>query len=138
MTEYSVLFKNSHCISEYNVFLKICIVCSSTLYSQNSYCATECNVPFISTLTRLSVVYFHVIHYTTEYNMFFVSTLSIESLEIVCILLCRNFSSKQRQKEGNCRHPISGQMGIDATENSYDEKIMNRFQIFEIGISKRA
>ena len=25
-----------------------------------------------------------------------------------------------------CRHPISGQLDIDATENFYDEKIMNR------------
>ena len=74
-----------------------CIVRSSALHSQNLHCATECNVSFHINTTQLSVVQFHAKHYTTEYNVFFVSTLCIVSLEIVCTLLCRNLSSKQRQ-----------------------------------------
>ena len=34
----------------------------------------------------------------------------------------------------DCRHPISEQLGLGATENSYDEKILNRSWIFKIGI----
>ena len=75
-----------------------CIVRSSALHSQNLDCATECSVSFHINTTQLCVVHFHAKHYTTEYNMFFVSTLSIVSLEIVCILVCRNLSSKQRQR----------------------------------------
>ena len=74
-----------------------CIVRSSALHSQNSYCVTECNVSFHINTTQLSVVHFHAKHYTTEYNVFFVSVLSIVSLEIMCILFSRNFSSKLRQ-----------------------------------------
>ena len=40
--------------------------------------------------------------------------------------------------KGNRRHPISGQLDVDAIENSYDEKPMNKSRIFEIGISLRA
>ena len=138
MTECSVFFQNSHCMSEYSVFLKIFIVRSSALCSRNSHCTTEYNKSFHISTTRLSVVHFHAIHYTTESNVFFESALCIVFLEIVCILFCRNLSSKQRQREGNCRHPISGQLDVDATKNSYDEKITNRFRIFEIGISLRA
>ena len=71
-----------------------CIVRSSALHSQNLYCATELNVSFHINTMQLSVMQFHAKHYTTEYNVFFVSTLSIVSLEIMCTLLFRNFSSK--------------------------------------------
>ena len=98
MTECNVFFQNSHCMSEYSVFLKICIVRSSALRSQNSHCATECNISFHINTTRLSVMYFHAKHYTIEYNIFFVSALCIVSLEIVCILFFRNLSSKLRQR----------------------------------------
>ena len=73
-----------------------CIVCSSVLHSENSHRATECNVSFHINTTQLSVVHFHAKHYTTEYNVFFISTLCIVSLEIMCTLLYRNLSSKQR------------------------------------------
>ena len=70
------------------------IVHSSAFYSQNPYYEIECNVSFHINTMQLSVVQFHAKHYTTEYNVFFVSTLCIVSLEIVCTLLFRNFSSK--------------------------------------------
>ena len=72
------------------------IVRSSAFYSQNLYCAIEYNVSFHNNTTQLSVVQFYAKHSTTEYNVFFVSTLCIVSLEIVCTLLFRNLSSKQR------------------------------------------
>ena len=75
-----------------------CTVRSSALHSQNLDCAIECSVPFHINTMQLCVVRFHAKHYTIEYNVFFVSALSMVSLEIVCILLCRNFSSKQRQR----------------------------------------
>ena len=40
--------------------------------------------------------------------------------------------------ENGRKHQISGQLGLGAIENSYDEKIMNRSWIFEIEILKRA
>ena len=40
-------------------------------------------------------------------------------------------------EEATCRHPISGQLDVDVTENSYDEKPMNKSWIFEIGISEK-
>ena len=98
MTECSVFFQNLHCMSKYSVFLKIFIIRSSALCFRNSYCATECNISFYINTTQLSVVYFHAIHYMTEYNIFFVSASCIVSLEIMCILFCRNLSSKQRQR----------------------------------------
>ena len=70
----------------------------SALHSENLQCATECNVSFHINTTQLSVVHFHAKHYTTECNVFFVSVLSIVSLEIVCILVSRNLSSKVRQR----------------------------------------
>ena len=103
MTECSVFFQNSHSMSEYSIFLKICIVRSSALHSRNSHCATECNISFHINTTQLSVVYFHAKHYTTEYNVFFVSALCIVSLEIVYIRLCRNLSSKQQQVDTQFR-----------------------------------
>ena len=99
MTEYSVFFQNLHCMFEYSVFLKICIVRSSALRSRNSHCVTECNISFHINTTQLSVVHFYAKHYTTEYNVFFVSALYIVSLKIICILIYRNLSSKQRQRE---------------------------------------
>ena len=93
---YSI--QNSHCMSEYCVFLKIYIICSSALRSRNSYCVTECNISFHINTTWLSVVYFHTKHYMTEYNVFFESALYIVSLEIGCILLWHNLLSKQRQR----------------------------------------
>ena len=98
MTKYNVFFQNLHCMSKYSVFFKICIVRSSALRSQNSHCTTECNISFHINTTRLSIVHFHAKHYTIEYNVFFISALCIVSLEIMCIRLCRNLSSKQRQK----------------------------------------
>ena len=74
------------------------IVRSSAFYSQNPYCAIKCNVSFHINTTQLSVVQFHAIHYSTEYNVFFVSVLCVVSLEIVCIMLSRNLSSKLRQR----------------------------------------
>ena len=71
-----------------------CIVRSTALQSQNLHCATECNVSFHINTMQLSDVQFHAKHYAIEYNVFFVSTLCIVSLEIMCTLLCHNFSSK--------------------------------------------
>ena len=73
------------------------IVRSSVFHPQYPHCATECNLSFHINTTQLSVVHFHAKHYTTEYNVLFVSTLYIVSLEIVCTLVYRNLSSKQRQ-----------------------------------------
>ena len=75
-----------------------CIVRSSALHSQNSLCPTECNVSFHINTTQLSVEHFHAKHYMTEYNVFFESALCIVCFEIVCILLCHNLLSKQRQR----------------------------------------
>ena len=71
------------------------IVCSNAFHSQNPHCVTECNVSFHINTMQLSVMQFYAKHYPTEYNVFFVSTFYIVSLEIVCILLRRNLSSKQ-------------------------------------------
>ena len=82
-TECSILFKKSYCTSECNT----------------SYYTSECNISFHINTTRLSVVYFHAIHYTTECNVFFrVFRACIVSLKIMCIMLCCNLSSKQRQR----------------------------------------
>ena len=98
MTECSVFFQNSHCMSEHSVFLKIYIVRSSALHSQNSYYAIEYNISFHINTTQLCVVHFHAKHYTIEYNVFFLSALCIVSLKIVCIRFCRNLLSKRRQR----------------------------------------
>ena len=100
--------KNPYCMSEYSVFLKICIVRSSALRSRNSHCATECNISFHINTTRLSVVHFHAKHYTIEYNVFFVSALCIVSFRNYVYTALPQFVKQTATKEGNCRHPILG------------------------------
>ena len=130
MTEYSI---SSHCMIEYSIFLK------------NPHCMSECSVSFpkFTLYVRvpciishqhytISVVHFHVIHYTTEYN---VSVKSAQYLQKLYVYYFAVICQANSDKGGNCRHPIQGLLGLGATENSYDEKTMNRSRMFEIRIS---
>ena len=60
------------------------IVRPSAMYLSHQYYTIQCSAFFMSYIIRPSVMYF------------FVSVSCIVSLEIVCILFCRNLSRKQR------------------------------------------
>ena len=119
--QYSL--KNPHCMSE----------CSASFQKFPLSVRIQCIISYQH--YAISVVYFHVINYTTEYNVSFVSAQRLQKLCVYCFAaICQT----NNNKGGNCRHLISGQLDVDVTENSYDEKIMNRSWIFEIEILKRA
>ena len=85
----------------------------------------------------ISVLHFHAKHYMTKYNVSVKST-NVKHLEIVCILLCHNLSSKHRQRGATLDTQFRDSWMSMRQRTPIMRKTMNRSQIFEIRISLRA
>ena len=133
MSKFSASFQNPYCMTEYyifshsliedSVFFKFRILCLSAMY------------PFISTLHIKCSAF---LCWTLYDRVECLCQVYIVSLDIVCILLSLNLSSKQWQRGATIDTQFRDSWMSMRLRTPMMRKTMNRSRIFEIKISLRA